>query len=285
MRSPTKKIRTWANGLPRRGTEYDFDRPLRCRCTTIPGCNSLPIAHVTTVHAARGVVEKAKIVTKPCNVFGIALAYFFVLKPAYLGKFDHEKSDFLDYFPVALILRPDAVPKPHHIYPFDTGAAASGAFRKRANRLVPLEDYELQPTHEGAAGFIGWAFESLSSYYDGVLRNQLSAEIKPADSVTTAYIAIAKLGVPGDPEHDTRATTLELASADNVDLAENVLLAIIPKQMLELPGHFLTSLRLLKDKGTEIKPYDWQPNLAPAEFQRHILRLTREWYASVGIEA
>lgn len=270
--------------MARRGTEQSFERPLRQRFSKLKGIDRLPLAHVTNVYSARGIVETGKLTTKLCEIFGVSLAYFFVMKPAYLGKFDSEKSDFLDYFPVALILKPDAVASPHHVYPFDTGAAAAGAYRSRANRLVPLEDYELETSHEAAAGFVGWAFGGLSSYYDGVLRPQLYAESSPAESVVTGYIAIAKLGVPGDPEHDTRASTVELTSADNVDLRGNVMLAIVPKQLLELTGRFLDAFQALIGSGAAVETYDWRPNRAPAEFQPDILRLTRAWYASEGFE-
>lgn len=270
--------------MPRRGEEQDFERPLRTRFAKLIGAERLPLAHVTNVHAGRRIVEAARLTTRTCNVFGVDLAYFFVLKPAYLGKFDREKADFLDYFPLALILHPDAVPTPHHVYPFDTGGAATGAFRSRANRLVPLEDYELETSHESAAGFIGWAFGDLTSYYDGVLRRQLNAETAAADSVAIAYLAVAKLGTQGDPEHDTRAATLELASADNVDLGGNVMMAVIPKQLLEVPGRFMNALAKLIGAGTDIETYDWRPNRAPAEFQSDILRITRSWYASRGFE-
>ncbi len=270
--------------MPRRGDEQDFERPLRTRSAALRGPDRLPLAHVTNVHAGRQIVEAARLTTKNCDVFGVSLAYFFVLKPAYLGKFDREKSDFLDYFPVALILRPEAVPTPHHVYPFDTGGAATGAFSPRANRLVPLEDYELENSHEAAAAFIGWAFGNLAEYYDGTLQRHLQNETLAADSVAVAYIAVAKLGTQGDPEHDTRAATLELASAENVDLGGNVMLAIVPKQLLEVQGRFMDAFAKLMSAGTEVETYDWRPNRAPAEFQRDILRITRSWYALKGLD-
>lgn len=283
MKPRRKKIRVWANGMRRRGDEYDFERPLRDRFVPLAAAARLPLAHVTSVFSGREIIETAKLTTKTCTVFGLPLTYFFVLRPAYLNKFGSEKSDFLDYFPVALILKPAAVTTPYHVYPFDTGGAATGAFKARANKLVPLEDYELETSHEAAAGFIGWAFGSAASYFDGVLRGDLQTEIKAAESVATAYVAIAKLGVAGDPDHDTRASTLEMASAEHVDLGDNVMLAILPKQLLELPGRFRTALDDLIAKATEVEVYDWRPNRAPAEFQRDLLRISRSWYAAKGV--
>lgn len=277
-----RKPRTWPGGLPRRIGEHDFERPLRARHAELSGHEALPIAHVASVHGSRTIIESSRLIPRRCEVFGIDLAYFFVLKPAYLGKSDTQKSEFLDYFPLALILRPEAVPIPHHVYPFDTGGAASGAFKKRANKFVPLEDYELEASHAAAAGFIGWAFGDVASYLDGSLRRNLQSEVKPAESVPSAYLAIARLGVSGDPEHDTRASTLEVASAENVDLKGNVLLVVMPKQLLEVPGPFLDALSRLTASGTEVDTYDWRPNRAPAEFQRDILRVTRAWHATNG---
>ena len=280
----SRMIRTWPGGWRRRGEEQDFERPLRSRSIETAGATRLPLAHVTNVHAGRRIVEDAKLKTRDCAGFGEPLVYFFVLRPAYFGRFGGEKSDFLDYFPIALILRPEAVATPRHLYPFDTGGAAVGAFGSRANRLVPLEDYELETSHEAATGFVQWAFGDLGGYYDGTLRRNLKEDILPAESVANGYLAVAKLGAPGDPQHDTRASTLEMASADNVDLAGNVLLAILPKQLIELPGRFMDALGRLTEAGTAVRLYDWRPNRAPAEFQRDILRIAREWYALNGFD-
>lgn len=279
MQTTTKRKRSWISGLLRRDT-LDFERPLRGKGTTSDNAAKLPLVHVTSSWRAREVVKTAKLQVSACEIFGVNLLYFFVMRPAYLGRDAGDKSLFLTHAPVAFVLKSSAVPAPYHIYPFDTGAAARGAFKANADKLIPLEDYELSNDHASALGFVDWAFGDLSSYFDGSLRQELASELRPNDSVEQGYVAIARMGTAGNKKHDTRASTLELTSNHNVDVPGLLDLLIVPKQMLEDNGLFGASIRKYLASGVKIEAYDWRPNSAPAEYQRDMMRITRDWYRS-----
>lgn len=270
---------TWPGGMSRRdGVNYDRQLIPRSAPGGLP--DTLPLVHATAAWPAKEIVSSGKLVTSRCDVFETELLYFFVLRPAYRSKFGNEESHQLTRFPVVFILRPEAVANPRHVYPFDTGGAAKGAFAKQADPYVPLEDYAVTPSYAGAVGHVGWAFGSLEAYFEGRLRNGLQDEIPAGESVTRGFIDVARMGIDGSNEHDKRASTIELAASHNIDLQGNVELVILPKQYLE--GN-ATLLDEIKAFGADVELYDWQPNRAPDEFQKDILRISRAWYQHKGI--
>lgn len=180
-------------------------------------------------------------------------------------------------------MRPEAVKDPRHVYPFDTGGAAKGAFAKQADPNVPLEDYALEPSHAAVARFMSWAFDDVESYFEGRLRENLQTEVHSYEMVASGYLDIARMGVEGSNEHDKRASTIEVAASHNVDLMGNIQLMIFPKQFLEDYEAFHDNLKKLEALGADLETYDWQPNRTPNEFQKDIMRITQEWYRKKGI--
>jgi len=270
--------RTWPKGMPRRN-DANFDRQLIARAAPGSLPDRLPIVHATASTPAKEIIRARKLVTKRCPVFDTELVYFFVLRPAYRCTFGEEATHQLSRFPVTFILKPEAVHDPRHVYPFDTGGAAMGAFAKQADKFVKLEDYALAPSHAAATSHIGWAFSSIDAYFEGRLKDGIQDEIKPFEDVVSGYVDVARMGVEGSNEHDRRASTIEVAASHDVDLVGNVLLTIAPKQLLEGNDPLNDELGTV---GGDIRVYDWQPNRAPDEFQKDILRISREWYRKKG---
>jgi len=265
-----------------RRQDDNYDRQLRE--LNAPGIQSdLPLVHVTSAWSGKEIVRLTKIKTSFCNVFKTELLYFFVLRPAYCLRNGEEPSHYIDYFPAAFVVKSQAVQRPRHIFPFDTGAAWEGHYASQANLKVPLDDYELAPEHSAAAGFIGWAFRNLRRYYEGRLRPDIADGLKVTDSVAHSYIAVARLGLDGDRHHDKRASTLEVASSHNVDLLENCPLIIFPKAYLEdkrLKPYF----DKLWQHGSQLEPYDWDPSRTPNEFQKDMMQICRRWYLRHGLD-
>jgi hypothetical protein len=274
--------RVWRNGMPAR-EDRNFDRQLWGRAPqfTLPG--RLPLTHVTEVWKAKEAIFRTELIAKKCDVYRIKLLYFFVLRPAYLRKTGDERTHRVSRFPFAFVLRPEAVPTPYHVYPFDTGAAATGAFKDHADEEISLEDYELEPTHEAAMSFIQWAFGSWEAYYEGRLRAEFRSELAVHECVASGYIDVAEMGVDGSLDHDKRASTVEMAASHNVPLAGNVQLMIIPAQYLEGYDSLWTEIEKIKAKGADVETYNWQANRAPNEFQKDLMRIARDWYRSKGL--
>ncbi len=265
-------------GMPRRDN-VRYDRQLIARSARGALPAELPLVHVTAAWLAKEIVRDRAFTPKWCDVFEKDLLYFFVLRPAYKSKHGNEESHQLSRFPVVFIVKPSAVPAPAHVYPFDTGGAAKGAFAKQADPFVYLEDYAVEASHNGAVGHIGWAFSSLEGYYKGDLKQDIQADIPLSESVTLGYIDVARMGIEGSNQHDKRASTVEVASSHNVALQDNIDLVVFPKQYVEGNPLYDEVIAL----GAEVELYDWQPNRAPDEFQEEIMTIAKAWYVRMGI--
>ncbi len=277
MKKPRGKPR-FKGGMPRR-ENVRYDRQLIARSAPDGLPTELPLVHVTAAWVAKEIVGDRAFAAKWCDVFERDLVYFFVLRPAYRSKYGSEESHQLTRFPVVFIVKPSAVPAPVHVYPFDTGGAAKGAFATHADRYVYLEDYAVEASHGGAVGHIGWAFTSLNAYYKGDVRPNVQHGVPLSESVTLGYIDVARMGIEGSNAHDKRASTVEMAASHNVALQDNIDLVIFPKQYLE--GNPLHDAVVAL--GAEVEFYDWQPNKAPDEFQEDIMKIALEWYERKGI--
>lgn len=239
---------------------------------------NLPIVHVTPTWNAKEILKIGKLTTKRCPVFGRDLVYFFSLRPSYRTKIGSVESHQISRFPVAFVLRPEAVSAPLHVYPFDTGGAANGSFDSQADPYIPLEDYALEPKHEAISKFISWAFGNTENYLYGRLRPGLANEIEPFKSVAVSYIDIARLGIEGSNDHDTRASCIEIASSHNVDISGFVELIVAPKQFIEGNEPIFNLIKPLIKMGTKLELYDWMPNRSPNDYQDDLRRIVESWF-------
>ncbi len=262
------------------------DRQLRARtrgATSLP--QTLPLVHTTAVFTAADILRGGKLETAECGVFGPRkqLLYFFVLRPAYRSRRGADPSEQLSRFPFVFVMRPEVGDRPYHVFPFDTGAGAAGAFADKADPLVYLEDYQLDPELSAASRLIEWGFGTCEAYYDGQLRNGVLDGVPDYDFVTRGYVDVARMGREGSNQHDTRASTVEVAVGHDVQLKDNVLLAIVPDRFLEAQaGPNGEIINRLKDLNIPYKTYKWLPNTAPDEYHAEIAKIARAWFRQEG---
>lgn len=262
----------------RRREDINFDRQLRGLSGKSLPAEKMPIVHITAAWPAKEILRLGKLTTRNCRIFKRPLVYFFVLKPAYRSKIGNEESHQLSRFPVAFVLDNSSVPQPLHAYPFDTGGAADGAFDSQADPYIPLEDYGLDPSFDAVGRFISWFYGDVERYFKSTLRPGLNSEVQPFQSVAVSYIDIARMGVEGSNDHDTRASTIEISSSHNVDLRGNAKLVVAPKQYIEGNLSLINNINELKKSGCDLKLYDWQPNRTPNDYQSDIFRIIELWY-------
>lgn len=243
------------------------------------------LMHVTTVGSAKEILRTGQIEMRPCKVFeNQSLTYFFVLRPAYRLKHNDEKQEHITMFPFVFIVSPDALGTPYHIYPLDTGGAATGAFDAKADEYVPLEDYALSNSLDHAAGHIAWLFGSAEDYYNGDVKADVMGSLQHFESEARSCVAIAELASTGYNAPDDRASAIEAAYFKHVKLKDHARCVVAPKQFLEDNGVQNTQfLKLLRDAGLEILTYDWQPNVPPEFFRGEIRRIVREYLVEQGI--
>ncbi|MDP4024737.1 hypothetical protein Q8W71_19085 [Methylobacterium sp. NEAU 140] len=241
------------------------------------------LVHICNVGALREIIRTRKIITNGCRVFKRELNYFFLLKAAYKPKSSEEKSDLLDFFPAAIVLNASKLPEPHHVYPFDSGGAHSGAFNEAYNPYLALDDFELEPNFSSALGHVDWAFSSRKNYYHGVLIPGLHENIPVWMAAPATFLKIAKLAQAGHNRPDSRASAVEVAFSEHVPLVPHVHHLIFPKQFLE-DKHAINGDvdGFLSTSECSYCSYDWQPNRMPSDFHREIQAELERFLDCVG---
>jgi len=226
------------------------------------------LIHVTSVGWGRRIIDQGILERRQCNVFGKELVYFFVARPAYRFGRGGEKSDQLNFFPFAIALSPDALPAPYHVYPFDTGAYMAGFYDEVADPSIYIDDYELEPDLASALRHITWAFGGVDEYFDARIRSGLSGAVPIWRSVAQNWLRIASLASTGRDKPDRRASAIEFAYAQSVDLRQgHGRLLIFPEQLLEDPNGTNTAfLNSIRDLNVDFETYDWRPNETPDSF-------------------
>jgi len=256
----------------------------------IPTCKPLAMVHVTSLGVAlevfgTGTISPPQLSTQDCRVFGQKLVYFFVARPAYRLGHGGEKSDQVARFPMVFIMRPDALPKPFQVYPFDTGAAMSSIYGEATNTArnqVYLEDHELEPDLEATRRLIEWAFGTAEDYFEGRLRPNLDTTIDASFTRAKVYLDVARSAAPGENRPDARASSIEVAYKDNISL-DHLAAVILPLNLLHGRSREVTDmLAWLSNRLVKLKFYDWKPNLAPDDFLDEINKLTRQHLVEEG---
>lgn len=241
---------------------------------------SLPLVHATAAFTANEILRAGKLETRRCQVFKRDLLYFFVMRPDYRSRDGGKSTHQLNVFPVVFIVRPEAADPVVHAYPFDTGAAAGGAFTEKADPFLPLEDYSLESSLSAAVGHIEWAFGTLDDYMDGRLRTDIREGIPRHETVTHGFVDVAQMGRKLSNLHDRRASAVEIAVGSDIDLKGNILLAILPKQYLEdEDGTNAAVMERLEAHKIPVETYDWRPNTSPNEYQEDITDLACAFFA------
>ncbi len=260
------------NGMPRRENSL-FQRTLREHGKRSQLPEALPLVHSTTVWGAQEIAAAGKLITRHCDVFERELLYFFVMRPAYRSRFAGTASHQLSRFPVAIILPPQGLSPPFHVYPFDTGGAAKGAFASQADPQIPLEDYALREDLEAASAHIEWAFETIENFKPDILNG-----VEEHDIVTRGYTDVAKMGRKASNDFDRRSSAVEVAFSGDVQLASGNGLIVFPRQMLEDKA----LIDKFKSFGFKVEAYDWRANTLPDEYTDDITDLAEEWYKENG---
>ncbi|WP_137863672.1 MULTISPECIES: hypothetical protein [unclassified Sphingomonas] len=242
------------------------------------------LIHVTTVGWGRRVINGGLLERRQCSVFGKELVYFFVARPAYRFRKGDEKNDQLNFFPFAIALSPSALPAPYHVFPFDTGAYMAGFYNAVVDPSIYLDDYELEPELASALRHIEWAFGGVEEYFDAKVKTGLASSIPHWRSVAQNWIRIASLAATGRDQPDRRASAIELAYAQSIDLRQgHTRLLVFPEQLLEDPnGANSALLKSIRDLNVDFETYDWRPNETPDSFADMIAQIMRRRLGSAA---
>jgi len=257
---------------------------LRCLAADArPLPTPLDLVHITSVGAGREIVSQGQIEARPCAVFKRDLVYMFLARPAYRFRNGAAKSDQINRFPCAFIIRPEKLGAAFHIYPFDTGAGVSGCYGDTVDTHVYLENYELEPNLPAAQRHIAWAFGGNRQYFAGDLIPGLAQGLHAWQSVGLGYLTIAGLAATGSNRPDKRASAIEVAYSKHLPLKGHARLAIFPQQLIEDHREKNSAfIEELKKSDLSWKTYDWRPNETPDFFMDEIARIVRRSLEDAG---
>ena len=276
-----------SSGIPRRPRGLPLKREL-VELAAESRSNALleapNLVHVTAVGWGRRIISNGRIETRRCPAFNRDLLYAFLARPSYRFRDGDTKSSQMSRFPFVFVISSEALPPPYHVYPFDTGACMAGVYGDVPDPTIYLEDYELTPTIDGALQHVAWAFGSKEAYFDGTLRPGLADSLPEWRSVGRSWIDIANLAATGRDKPDARASAIELAYSQSIDLKQgHVRLAIFPQQLLEDPrGDNTEFINAMTKLGILTKTYDWRANETPDSFMDEITRIVRQQLVESG---
>ncbi len=236
------------------------------------------LVHVTSVGWGRRILDSGILEKMECRVFDKELVYTFLARPAYRFKRGAEKNQRINFFPFAIVISPDDLPAPYHVYPFDTGAYMAGIYNEALDPSIFLEDYELDPTLEAALRHIEWGFGTTEAYFDAKLKNGLEGSLPAWRSVAQSWLDIAALASFGNDKPDGRASAIELAFSKPIDLRQgHGKLVIFPQQFLEDPKGTNTEFQnRIKELNIPIATYEWLPNSTPDSYANQIADVVQQ---------
>jgi hypothetical protein len=239
----------------------------KSECPGVSDTNA-DLVHVTTVGWGRRIIDEGVLAKRSCKVFGRDLVYFFLARPAYRFGSGDAKNDQMNFFPFALVLSPEALPLPYHVYPFDTGAYQAGLYDEVVDPSIYLEDYELEPNLASAERHVNWAFGDMDKYFDAIVRQDLAGAIPQWSSVAQCWIRIAGLASSGRERPDRRSSAIEVAYSRSIDLRQrHGRYIVLPEQLLEDPkGSNTVFINKLRALDIDFETYEWRPNETPDSY-------------------
>ena len=239
---------------------------------------TLDLVHATSVGWAEKIITTGLLQTKRCWIFKQNLVYFYVGRPEFRAADPDVGRDQITWFPAVFIVRPDNLGSPHHVYPFDTGAVWKGLYDGAIDPTVWLDDYELERVAPAVKRHIKWAFGSNANYFDGEIKNGIGASLPHWQTVARSFFKIVATASIANDRPDRRASAVEVAYGENVKLAHNAWLVILPKQFLEHDGRGKNHplIRSLLHQKIDYDVYNWQPGERPDTYDALIRQLVRK---------
>ncbi|WP_146144717.1 hypothetical protein [Phreatobacter cathodiphilus] len=201
---------------------------------------NLPWTHSTLSKNIFDIVGGGKILATPCNVFhGEKLCYLFVGRPAYKVRFDGEASFW--QLPLVFVIRFSELPPIKRIFPFDSGAFASGRLPAYVT-VFDLERFDcgIDPAQVGR----------LISFYFGEPKRYFQRKPNSLDDISTTHslgprhqevLAVSRLMQDnGSAKTDDRAATIEIQIDQDIPLSSEDILGVV------MPDEYARDNELIK---------------------------------------
>ena len=236
----------------------------------------LPLTHATTTLLFDKIVAEKELRPALCPKFSESLLYFFVGRMAYRMLQDAEPSFLLGHSPLVLILKPEAVGTPGHVFPFDTGGYPT--FYQGVVRNEPRSDFELDDMAT-ARKLIAKYWRSPKAYFKLDPRQVKPLPKKNGSIHRSLYDAI--LRGQGVDKGDDRRGTIEVSVTGPVAISsQNLAAMIVPDEYME-DGRFKPLADSLVRDGVLIRTYDWYGG-RPIEYLSELRKLSLKLMQRLG---
>ena len=261
------------NALSGRPDRQDFARLV----AALPESDfKLGLTHVTTGYFLRDILDARKIAPiESCPVLRKPLVYAFYGRPAYRNKADDTPSDLPYLFPALLLLDPDKVPQPKHVFGFDTGAFVAGLMDDYLDPYMPLFDFHLEPDVKSAARLAQAFFGTPRDF----LANKPAGTFKaPAGEYEAfSYSKMVTSSGRGANKLDDRICTPELVF-EEIPIEDCVAAAILPDALAADPaiGGRIEAM------GVKVLDYEWTSASRPSEYHRQIRKMAYGTFETLG---
>ena len=197
----------------------------------------LPLMHTTDAKGFREVVERCKLETNRCTVFGDHLLYLFYGRPAYRVNSGVEATSISHNFPVCFLLKAGSVRFAKRVYPFDSGAFAGNLFGSHIGDL-PLDSFLVDPDPsalgrvpipETPSCIVSAFFGNNKGYYWGTPEKNTGPG--PLEFEAQCYLDL--ISSKAETHYDDRRGSIEVQLEYPIGLSSDTVQAIV------LPGAFL----------------------------------------------
>jgi hypothetical protein len=213
-----------------------------------PAKPMMPLTHVCQGYFFREILRAKQLKPSPCQVFSEKLVYFFYGKPAYKPKTDGAAVESLAFAPVCLVCKPDLIPNPRRIAPFDTGAFAAGLYSDYTVRKMTVDDFLLDVSPEAPGRVVAHFFYSNREYFKG---KPAAIQIPPMEFEAQSYYNL--ITDKGKTSGDQRRSSIEIQTDQLITIEpDSVLLVVLPEVFLDESD---VRTRVYDDWSAEVATY------------------------------
>lgn len=227
---------------------------------------ALPLTHVTDGYAFRDIMAQSRLSTSPCSVFDEPLLYLFYGRPAYRAAAELESNGSDAYWPVCIVLKPDAAVA-KRIFPFDSGAFHHRLFSRFMYHRMIKEDFELDIDPETPGKLVRLFWRDERSYFDA----DGSSGFTPASFDFEAKAYRDLIADRGRAPFDERNSAVELQVEAPIDLDGNTIAVILPFEFAKPDV-----VAKIEDAGALALPFDVVRRHGPVEIVGQIYTIVRD---------
>lgn len=265
----------WHDHIPRRRSTL----AMRLRSfveSSTPAHPILPLAHTTGNLAFRSIMESRSIRCSSCQFFTDKdYLYLYYGRPAYRPKKTQDSVALEDFHLSAFLINRSMAPPPVRIFPFDSGAFCSGAYKGSINAKHDIESFQLSLDAESAARFVSAFFGNNAGYFNRHVSPHMGPSVLDFEvaALIELYSRKSKMAV------DDRRASIEFQFDQSIMLEEGVVEAVIVNEEMAEDAE----IRQFIEVQLNAKLIDyWCPRSDPADDSLLILNKAREYYVADG---